>query len=82
MKASGKMIYNMDKVLKSGPMVLFMMENTKKERSMEKVNSYGLMDLSMKANFLKTIFTVKESTNGRMVATTTENGQIINEREK
>jgi len=58
-------------------MALVTMVNMCKERSMEKVNSPGLMVARTKVNSLRITYKVKESIIGPMEGSTMDNGSII-----
>jgi len=66
-KVTGKRINNTDKVLRPGQMVPSMMVSTYMERSMDKVDSHGLMEAHTLVNLKKITFRVMEHTIGLMV---------------
>ena len=70
----GKMINNTVWVLRPGLIIPSMMASTKKERNMDKVNSYGLMAAVITVRCLRMTFMVLESTTGQMADNTKETG--------
>jgi len=76
-KEIGKRINNMDRVLKPGPMVPSMMVNMYMERSMDKVDSLGLMEAHISDNSKKITFKVTEHTTGLTADNLSDPGSII-----
>merc|ERR1712086_208497 len=76
-KEIGKRINNMDRVLKPGLMVPSMMVNMYMERSMDKVDSLGLMEAHILDNSKKITFKVTEHTTGLMADNLSDPGSII-----
>ena len=70
----GKMINNTVWVLRPGLIIPSMMVSTKKERNMDKVNSYGLMAAVITVRCLRMTFMVLESTTGQMADNMKETG--------
>ncbi len=77
MKGNGSMTNKMDKVKKSGLMVLSTMVVTCKEKSMAKGNSFGQMDQFMKENSKITIFKGPGYICGQMDENMSEIGNLI-----
>lgn len=77
MKATGKMINNMEKVKRHGLTVLSMMEITLMARNMEREYSSGQTEQLIEEIFSITIFMGTERINGLMEESTLESGEII-----
>jgi len=73
-KEVGEMTSNMEKVLKVGLMVLFILVNILKAKNMAMEISNGMIIVSILDNSITIILKVMESTNGQMVGLIKENG--------
>jgi len=75
-KVNGLVINNMDTVMKNGLMVQNTQDNIIKASSMEKENSYGQINASMKESSKIIILMVVAYTNGTMIESLKETGKI------
>lgn len=82
MKVLGRKIVRTDEESKLGLMEQGMKENTSKERSMDKVTFFGLMDRDTKASLLITTSMELASTNGQMGDAMKEPGRTTKWTEK
>ena len=73
MKVNGRTVYWMVKDNKNGLIKVIILESLKKVRNMDKVNTFGMMDLIMKVNGIKERFMVKVFIFGSMVVNMMEN---------
>jgi len=76
MKVTGMKISSMGKARKSGPTMPVMRANTKMERNMEEVSSYGQMDRLTLVISLRITFTEWACIPGRTAENTMVNGRI------
>ena len=76
-RENGKMISNMEKERRYGPIILCMRATTTKEKNTGEVCTSGRMDPDTKATGTRTELKELENTNGKMGGATQENGKII-----